>query len=133
MLRKTETDQPVQRGWELELRIPIFDFGSARTARAEYRYMQAVHRATDVAIRARSEVRESYSAYRVAFDLARHYRDEIVPLRKRRITSYNVCYTKLLRFVEVKASRIGAGSKANHLAYIGDAEVGARVNRNNFV
>jgi bifunctional UDP-N-acetylglucosamine pyrophosphorylase/glucosamine-1-phosphate N-acetyltransferase len=31
-------------------------------------------------------------------------------------------------FVEVKASRIGAGSKANHLAYIGDAEVGRRVN-----
>ena len=31
-------------------------------------------------------------------------------------------------FVEVKASRIGAGSKANHLAYIGDAEVGAKVN-----
>ena len=31
-------------------------------------------------------------------------------------------------FVEVKASRIGAGSKANHLAYIGDAKVGARVN-----
>jgi len=31
-------------------------------------------------------------------------------------------------FVEVKASRFGAGSKANHLAYIGDAEVGSRVN-----
>jgi bifunctional UDP-N-acetylglucosamine pyrophosphorylase/glucosamine-1-phosphate N-acetyltransferase len=31
-------------------------------------------------------------------------------------------------FVEVKASRIGAGSKANHLSYIGDAQVGARVN-----
>ena len=31
-------------------------------------------------------------------------------------------------FVEVKASRLGAGTKANHLAYIGDAEVGARVN-----
>lgn len=31
-------------------------------------------------------------------------------------------------FVEVKASRIGAGSKANHLAYIGDAEVGTGVN-----
>jgi bifunctional UDP-N-acetylglucosamine pyrophosphorylase/glucosamine-1-phosphate N-acetyltransferase len=31
-------------------------------------------------------------------------------------------------FVEVKASRLGAGSKANHLAYIGDAEVGRRVN-----
>ena len=31
-------------------------------------------------------------------------------------------------FVEVKASRLGAGSKANHLAYIGDAEIGERVN-----
>jgi bifunctional UDP-N-acetylglucosamine pyrophosphorylase/glucosamine-1-phosphate N-acetyltransferase len=31
-------------------------------------------------------------------------------------------------FVEVKASRLGARSKANHLAYIGDTDVGARVN-----
>jgi bifunctional UDP-N-acetylglucosamine pyrophosphorylase/glucosamine-1-phosphate N-acetyltransferase len=31
-------------------------------------------------------------------------------------------------FVEVKASRIAKGSKANHLSYIGDAELGARVN-----
>jgi len=31
-------------------------------------------------------------------------------------------------FVEVKASDIGAGSKANHLAYIGDASVGRDVN-----
>jgi bifunctional UDP-N-acetylglucosamine pyrophosphorylase/glucosamine-1-phosphate N-acetyltransferase len=30
--------------------------------------------------------------------------------------------------VEVKASRIGKGSKANHLSYIGDAEVGSGVN-----
>ena len=31
-------------------------------------------------------------------------------------------------FVEVKASRVGKGSKANHLAYLGDAEVGSGVN-----
>ncbi|MET0282051.1 MAG: bifunctional UDP-N-acetylglucosamine diphosphorylase/glucosamine-1-phosphate N-acetyltransferase GlmU [Steroidobacteraceae bacterium] len=31
-------------------------------------------------------------------------------------------------FVEVKNSRIGAGSKANHLTYLGDADVGAGVN-----
>lgn len=31
-------------------------------------------------------------------------------------------------FVEVKKSRIGTQSKANHLAYIGDAVIGARVN-----
>jgi outer membrane protein TolC len=34
-------------------------------------------------------VRESYDAYRTSFDLARHYRDEIVPLRKR-ISDENV-------------------------------------------
>src|SRR5215813_9736365 len=31
-------------------------------------------------------------------------------------------------FVEIKAARLGAGVKANHLSYIGDAEVGARTN-----
>ena len=31
-------------------------------------------------------------------------------------------------FVEVKASKIGAGAKASHLSYIGDAEVGERTN-----
>jgi len=31
-------------------------------------------------------------------------------------------------FVEVKASRLGKAAKANHLSYIGDSDVGARVN-----
>ena len=31
-------------------------------------------------------------------------------------------------FVELKKTRIGAGSKANHLAYLGDAEIGDRAN-----
>jgi bifunctional UDP-N-acetylglucosamine pyrophosphorylase/glucosamine-1-phosphate N-acetyltransferase len=31
-------------------------------------------------------------------------------------------------FVELKASRVGAGSKANHFAYVGDSEVGTNVN-----
>jgi len=31
-------------------------------------------------------------------------------------------------FVEIKASRLGARSKANHLSYVGDAEVGSGVN-----
>lgn len=31
-------------------------------------------------------------------------------------------------FVEVKNARLGAGAKANHLAYVGDATIGARVN-----
>jgi outer membrane protein TolC len=79
----SETGQPRQRGWEIELTLPIFDWGTARNARAERLYMQAVSRTTELAVQARSEVRETYSAYRTAYDLATHYRDEIVPLRKR--------------------------------------------------
>ena len=45
--------------------------------------MRSLHRTAELAVRARSEVRESHAAYRTAHDLARRYRDEIVPLRKR--------------------------------------------------
>ena len=31
-------------------------------------------------------------------------------------------------FVEVKKSRLGTGTKANHLSYLGDAEIGSGVN-----
>ena len=83
LIHNTESPRPPQRGWEIELRIPIFDFGGARVVRAEQTYMQSVNRVAETAIRTRSEVRESYSAYRTSYDLAKHYRDEIVPLRKR--------------------------------------------------
>jgi outer membrane protein TolC len=80
---KSQTGEPRQSGYEIELELPLFDFGSTRAARAEATYMQAVHRTAEVAVNARSQVRESYSAYRTAYELARHYRDEVVPLRKR--------------------------------------------------
>ena len=80
--RNSESGHPRQVGYEIELRLPIFDWGGAKVARAEHTYMQAVNRAADTAVRARSEVREAYAAYRTAYDLAKHYRDEIVPLRK---------------------------------------------------
>jgi outer membrane protein TolC len=80
---RSETGQPRANGYEAELSLPLFDFGSVRARRAEATYLQGVHRTAAVAIDARSEVRESYSAYRTAYDLARHYRDEVVPLRKR--------------------------------------------------
>lgn len=80
---KSETGRPRSNGYEIELELPLFDFGSTRAARAEATYMQAVNRTAEVAVNARSEVRESYSAYLRAYELARHYRDEVVPLRKR--------------------------------------------------
>ncbi len=81
--RNTSNQQPRQTGYEIEFQIPLFDWGGARVAKAEAVYMQSVNRASEMAINARSEVREAYGNYRTAFDLAKHYRDEIVPLKKR--------------------------------------------------
>jgi outer membrane protein TolC len=81
--RNSSNEAPTQRGWEVTLELPLFDWGSARSARAEAVYMQSLQRAADTAINARSEVREAYGAYRSAWDIARHHRDEIVPLRQR--------------------------------------------------
>ncbi len=80
---KSATGKPRENGYEISLELPLFDWGGAHVARAESTYMQAVHRAADTAIRARSEVREAYSSYRTHYEIARHYRDDIVPQRKR--------------------------------------------------
>jgi len=80
---KSQTDAPRQSGYTIELELPLFDFGTTRAARAEAVYMQAVHHAADVGLNAQSEVRESYAAYLGTYTLAKHYRDEVVPLRKR--------------------------------------------------
>jgi outer membrane protein TolC len=82
-INKSTTGMPRANGYGIALELPIFSWGGANTARAEAIYMQSVHRTADTAVRARSEVREAYSAYRTFYDLARHYRDEVVPLRKK--------------------------------------------------
>jgi outer membrane protein TolC len=79
---KSTTGAPRQNGYEVSLELPLFDWGGARVARAQASYMQAVHRTGDIAVKARSEVRQAYASYRTAYDIARHYRDEVVPVRK---------------------------------------------------
>ena len=73
-----------QNGYEIELELPLFDFGSTRVARAEAH----LHAGGATAPRRPPSTRAPKCAsptrrYRTAYDLARHYRDEVVPLRKR--------------------------------------------------
>lgn len=83
LLRNSSNEAPTQRGWEIGFELPLFDWGGARVARAEGIYMQTLHLAAETAINARSEVREAYTGYRSAYDIARHHRDEVVPLNQR--------------------------------------------------
>ena len=78
-----EDPGPWERGYEVSFEIPLFDWGSARVAKAEAIYMQSVNQLAETAVNARSDVREGYAAMRTAYDTAKRYRDEIVPLRKK--------------------------------------------------
>ncbi|MBB5368850.1 MULTISPECIES: TolC family protein [unclassified Janthinobacterium] len=95
---KSVNGAPRENGYEVALELPLFDWGTARNAKAQALYEQSLHRTADTAIRARSEVREAYSGYRTAYDLARHYRDEVVPLRK------TISHEVLLRYNGMLAS-----------------------------
>ncbi|MCE2913974.1 MAG: TolC family protein [Rubrivivax sp.] len=81
--RVGSSEGPSERGWEVGFELPLFDWSGARIARAEAVYMQSLHRAAETAVNARSEVREAYTGYRSAYDIARHQRDEVVPLSQR--------------------------------------------------
>ena len=83
LVRNSSNELPTQRGYEISVELPLFDWGEARVARAEALYMQSVNRTAQVAIDARSEVREAYLGYRTAYDIARHYTEVLLPLRKR--------------------------------------------------
>lgn len=45
--------------------------------------MQAANMLAQTAVNARSEARESHADYRASYDLARHYRDQVLPARKK--------------------------------------------------
>jgi bifunctional UDP-N-acetylglucosamine pyrophosphorylase/glucosamine-1-phosphate N-acetyltransferase len=50
------------------------------------------------------------------------------PFARLRPKSHLLARARVGNFVEIKASRLGEDSRAGHLAYIGDAEVGAGAN-----
>lgn len=71
-----------RKGYELGIRLPIFDWGTAKRDAMNAQSLAAANRYESAVRGASSQLRESYSAYRTAYDVARHYRDEIVPLRR---------------------------------------------------
>ncbi len=87
---------PYKKGFEIGFELPIFDWGGAKVKRAEAQYMQSVNEVSAKAISAASEVRGSYNQYRTNYDVAKHYRDEIVPLRKRVLQENLLRYNGML-------------------------------------
>ncbi|WP_341701830.1 TolC family protein [Ferrovibrio sp.] len=80
--RNSASGQARQTGYEIRLEIPLFDWGDAKVAHAEQTYMLAVNRLAERAVNLRSELRETWGEYNTSWELARHYRDEVIPLRQ---------------------------------------------------
>jgi len=75
-------EKTTKRGFEVGVRLPLFDWGDAQRDAMNARTLAASSHFEATVRAAGSTLRQSYSAYRTAYDVARHYRDEVVPLRK---------------------------------------------------
>lgn len=68
------------RGWELDVPLPLFDWGSAASGMARHQVQANAAQLRESAIRARSEARSSWRSYRTAWDLAHQQQTEVLPL-----------------------------------------------------
>jgi outer membrane protein TolC len=103
-------------GYEVSFQIPIYDFGEARTRRAEEAYLRAVNLLIDKAVNVRADARVAYQTYRGAYDIARHYDKEILPLREtiseQTLLQYNGMLTDLFGLLTDARDRIAANTRS---------------------
>ncbi|MDO9258743.1 MAG: TolC family protein [Polaromonas sp.] len=123
-----------RRGFELGIRLPIFDWGSAQRGVMNAQSLAAASRYESTVRGASSQLRESYSAYRTAYDVAKHYRDEIVPLRKtmaeENILRYNgmlIGVFELMADARDQVSTVMAAIDAEQQFWLADAALQASV------
>lgn len=69
-------------GPEIEIQIPIFDFGETGVRRARETYLRSLNRLVEKAVNVRSEARAAWQSYRASYDIARTYQTSVLPLRK---------------------------------------------------
>lgn len=79
---RTDGQKTYKSGYEVSVRLPIFDWGDNQRDAMNARTLAAAYQLEATLRAAGSNLRQNYSAYRTAYDIARHYQDEVVPLRK---------------------------------------------------
>lgn len=71
-----------REGYEITVRLPVFDWGDMQRDAMNAQTLAAANRLEATVRAAGSSLRETYAAYRTAYDVSKHYRDEVLPLRK---------------------------------------------------
>lgn len=79
----TNSNTDITRGGaQFDVSLPVFDTGEARQRTAREAYMRALNKLAAKAVNARSEARIAYETYRGTYDIARFWRDRVLPLRQ---------------------------------------------------
>lgn len=122
------------RGFEISLRLPIFDWGGTQRDAMNAQTLAAANRLEAAVRAAGSNLREGYSAYRTAHDIARHYRDEVIPLRKtiseENVLRYNGMLIGVFEFLaesRAEVSSVMAAIAAEQQFWLADAALQASV------
>jgi len=126
----SSNEEPNQRGYEISFELPLFDFGQSRVVAAESRYQQALEQARETAVNARSEVREAYAMQQSQYAIARHLRDEVVPLKQRiseeNVLRYNgmlIGVFELLADARSQIASVNAAIEAQRDFWLADADL----------
>lgn len=130
IVHNSSNEAPVQRGYEISFELPLFDWGQTRVVQAESRYRQMLERARETAVNARSEVREAYALQHSQYAIARHLRDEVVPLKQRiseeNLLRYNGMLIGVFELLADARSQIGsvnAAIEAQRDFWLADADL----------
>ena len=119
---------------EVEFVIPVFDTGEARMRKAELAYMRAANLLAEKAVNIRSQARAAYDAYRSTHEIARHYRNNVVPLRvkieEESVLTYNGMITntfELLADTRAKINSIMLSLNAKRAFWLADVDLGTAI------
>ena len=130
IINNGSNEEPQQRGYEISFELPLFDWGQTRVVQAESRYRQALERARETAVNARSEVREAYALQQGQYAIARHLRDEVVPLNQRiseeNLLRYNgmlIGVFELLADARSQIASVNAAIEAQRDFWLADADL----------
>ena len=122
------------RGAEVALKLPIFDWGDLRRDSTRAQTLAAANRLEATVRAAGSNLRETYSAYRTNYDTAKHYRDEIVPLKKliadENVLRYNgmlIGVFELLANSRDQIASVSAAINAQQQFWLSDAALQATI------
>ena len=114
----------------VDFTIPIFDSGKARLRRAELAYMRAANQLAEMAVNVRAEARGAYTTYNARYDIARHYRNNVIPLRvnieEESLLTNNGMITNTFELLQDTRGRINAvllSADAKRRFWLADADL----------